>query len=256
MLATTLAAGSLSSNAAETPTSAWYELRYYRMRTDRTEQGRRTNAFLNGAYLPAVKKAGAGPIGLFGSLIAPDSPFTLCLTSYPSLAAMETVRENLAASPEYQKALADFDGAPDQPYIKMESWLLRAFDFFPAIEVPEGAGDARRPARIFEMRTYQALNQTYLQKKIKMFGSGELGIFKRLGIAPVWFGEAVAGADLPHLTYMTSFENLAAREKAWAAFGPDPDWIKLRTNPEFSMPGLSSNMSISILNPLNRSDIR
>ena len=36
------------------------------------------------------------------------------------------------------------------------------------------------------------------------------------------------GANKPNLTYLTPFENLAAREKAWAAFAADPEWIKVR----------------------------
>jgi hypothetical protein len=33
---------------------------------------------------------------------------------------------------------------------------------------------------------------------------------------------------MPNLTYITPFDNLAAREKAWEAFAADPEWIKVR----------------------------
>ena len=33
---------------------------------------------------------------------------------------------------------------------------------------------------------------------------------------------------MPNLVYLTPFSDLAAREKAWAAFGADPDWQKVR----------------------------
>ncbi len=256
LAAGSLSAGSLSANPADTPKPLYYEMRYFKMRTDRTEQGRRTNAFLSSAYLPAAKKAGAGLIGLFGASIAPDSPFTLVLTSYPSLEAFGSVREKLAASEDYQKALAEYNGGPDQGFVTMESTLLRGFDTFPGIEQPP-PGEPRRPARMFELRTYQALNESYEQKKIKMFGAGgEIGIFKRLGLSPTWFGQAIAGVNLPHISYMVAFENLAAREKLWAAFGSDSEWQKLRSSPEFGVPGLSSNISNSILNPLGASEIR
>ncbi len=254
MLAATLAAGAASASAAETTKSNYYELRYFQLRTDASEQGKRTGAFLSGVYMPAAKRAGAGPIGLFSSLIAPASPFLICLSSYPSLAAMESAREKLAASDDYLKALAEYDMAPARAYERMESWVLRAFDFFPAIEVLPA--EPKRPARLFEMRTYESANQTLLQRKIKMFGSGEVGIFRRVGLQPVWFGEAIAGSNLPHLTYMVAFENLAAREKNWAGFGSDPEWVKLRNTPEFSVPPLVSNISNAILNPVNGSDIR
>ena len=37
------------------------------------------------------------------------------------------------------------------------------------------------------------------------------------------------GPHKPNLVYVTPFDDLAAREKAWATFGADPEWIKLRT---------------------------
>jgi hypothetical protein len=260
MLATGLAAGASSAvdaAAAETTKSSYYELRYFQLRTDNTDQNKRTSAFLRDAYMPAAKHAGAGPIGLFSASIAPEAPFIICLTSYPSLAAMESAREKLAASDDYLKALAEFDAPAERAYERVESWLLRAFDFFPNIEIkPATPGDPKPPARLFEMRTYESANETLLRRKIKMFGSGEVGIFRRVGLQPVWFGEAIAGSKLPHLTYMVAFENLATREKNWVGFGSDPEWVKLRSTPEFANPQLVSNISNAILSPINGSDIR
>jgi hypothetical protein len=253
LIASSLAAGALSANADTTAKSAYYEMRYFRMRTDKTEQPKRTNAFLSSVYLPAAKKAGAGPVGLFGSVIGPDTPFTMCLTSYPSLAAMEAARDKLAASEEYQKGLAEYN-AGDPAFDKMESWILRAFDFFPAIELLPP--DPKRPPRVFELRTYESQNESLLARKIRMFGAGEVGIFRKVGAQPVLFAEAIAGSKLPHLSYMLGYENLAAREKVWAAFGADPDWVKLRTTPEFSLPGMVVNISNSMLSVVNGSDIR
>ncbi len=231
-------------------------MRYFKMRTDRTDMQKRTSAFLTSTYLPAAKHAGAGPVGLFSALIAPSAPFILCLTSYPSLEVMQSVKEKLAASPDYQKALEEYNSG-DPGFIRMESWLHRAFDFFPTVEIPETAAGAEKPkARMFELRTYESQSESTLRHKIKMFGSGEVGIFRRVGLQPVLFGEAIAGANLPHLSYMLAFENLAAREKNWAAFGADPEWVKLRSVPEFAAPGLVINISNSILNPLAGSEIR
>jgi hypothetical protein len=255
MLAATLAAGASSSAgaAAETTKSSYYELRYFQLRTDSTDQGKRTNTFLSAAYMPAAKRAGAGTIGLFSAQIAPTAPFMICLTSYPSLAAMEAAREKFAADGDYQKALADYDSAAPA-YERVESWLLRAFDFFPAPEILPS--EPKRPGRLFEMRTYESANETLLRRKIKMFGSGEVGIFRRNGLQPVWFGEAIAGSKLPHLTYMLAFDDLAGREKGWAGFRTDPEWQKLQKVPEFSVPPLVSNISNAILSPVNGSDIR
>ena len=253
MLAATFAVGAASSSAQTAPKSAYYELRYFRMRTEHSEQSRRTTEFLTKSYMPAAKRAGAGPIGLFGASIAPNAPFILRIASYPSLAAMEAAREKLAGDADYQKALADYNANPDPGFMRMESWLLRAFDSFPAIET----GPANAARRIFELRTYESLNESTLQQKIKMFGAGgEIGIFRSCGMQPVLFGEAVVGANMPHLSYMLAFENLAAREKLWAVFSASPDWQKLRTNPEYSSPALVTNIGNAILTPVQGSDIR
>ena len=80
MLAASFAVGAASSSAQTASQSAYYELRYFRMRTDRAEQSRRTTEFLSAHYAPAAKRAGAGPIGLFSASIAPNAPFILRLT--------------------------------------------------------------------------------------------------------------------------------------------------------------------------------
>jgi hypothetical protein len=89
-----------------------------------------------------------------------------------------------------------------------------------------------------------------------MFDDGEIAIFRRLGLTPVFFGQTLIGANMPNLTYMLAFDNLAAREKAWQAFAQDPEWQKLRAQPGLSDAEIVSNISNSILRPLPGSDIR
>ena len=53
--------------------------------------------------------------------------------------------------------------------------------------------------------------------KLQMFGElGELAIFRRTGLRPVFFGDNVIGDRLPSFTYMLTFDDMAAREKNWA----------------------------------------
>jgi hypothetical protein len=89
-----------------------------------------------------------------------------------------------------------------------------------------------------------------------MFEDGEIAIFRRIGMSPVFFGQALVGQNLPHLTYMLAFDDLAARERLWRAFGSDPDWQKLRAQPGLSDAEIVSNISSSILRPLPFSLIR
>ena len=72
-------------------------------------------------------------------------------------------------------------------------------------------------------------------KKIEMFNdAGEIKIFRRVGLNPVFFGETLVGRNMPNLTYMVAFDDMAAREKAWNAFRVDPEWVKLRSRPDLA----------------------
>jgi hypothetical protein len=73
---------------------------------------------------------------------------------------------------------------------------------------------------------------------------------------PVFYAETLIGARMPNLVYMLSFDNLAAREKLWQAFGADAEWQKLRAQPGLDDAENVSNISNSILRPLPFSDIR
>jgi len=258
MLATTAGAAALSAAAqSQTPTTAskanFLELRRYQMRNSKSNQVSRTGAFLSQVYVPAARRAGIGPIGIFSAVIAPESPFLLVVSSYRSLAEMQTATEKLAKDAEYGKGLAEFDANPELPYVRIESTLLRCFDTVPSIEKGKtpAAGD-----RIFELRTYESDNETTVKRKIKMFGDGELAIFRRCGLQPVFFGEALAGANLPRITYMVAYDNMAGRDQAWAAFGSDPEWQKLRATPGLTDPDIVSNISNAILKPAAGSEIR
>ena len=115
---------------------------------------------------------------------------------------------------------------------------------------------AGRPGRVFELRRYESNNATTLARKIKMFESGEIAIFERLGMRPVFFAETIAGAQMPNLVYMLSYDDLASREKLWKAFGADPEWQKLRSMPGNSDAEIVSNISVTLLQPLPFSVVR
>jgi hypothetical protein len=228
------------------------ELRYYHMRNGR--QVERTTDYLRRGLLPASERAGIRPAGCFNAVIAPDSPFILTLASYPSLAAFETAREKLAADKELQAAADDYNSMTELSYIRMESSLLWAFPSMPTV-VPPPAGQ-NGAGHIFELRTYESPNDKALARKIKMFGDGEIEIFRRSGMLPVFFGQTIAGSRMPNLTYMLAFDDLTARDRAWHAFSADPAWQKLRATPGLSDAEIVNNISNAILRPLPFSPIR
>jgi hypothetical protein len=228
------------------------ELRYFHMRNGR--QVERTTNYLRQGLLPAFERAGVRPAGCFSGVIAPESPSILTVASHPSLAALEAAREKLGADKEFLKADQEYNSMAELSYIRQETSLLLAFPAMPAI-VPPPARE-NRAAHIFELRTYEAPNDQALARKIKMFGDGEIEIFRHCGMITVFFAQTIVGSRMPNLTYMLAYDDLAAREKTWRAFSADPDWQKLRATPGLSDAEIVSNISNAILQPLPFSPIR
>jgi hypothetical protein len=248
------AAAGAGLGAAASASRATIEIAYYRLRNGAGDQRQRLSQFIENSYLAAVRRAGSGPVGVFSNSIGADGPFLMLVTSYPSMAAFEQARDRMAADEKFRKALEALNAQSGRSYERGERMLLRAFEGMPQIEVPPG--DATRPARIFEVRMYESNNLSTLHRKIDMFNGGEIGVFQRLGMQPVFFGEMVVGPKLPNLVYMLSFDDLASREKAWRAFGADAEWKKLRETPGWSDAEIVSNITNFIVAPLGFSQIR
>jgi len=252
-LLTSAAALAAPLAAAPSPSRNILELRYLRMRTNPDNEMQRTSDFLRAA-VPALKRSGIAPLGFFASVIAEESPFILAIASFPSLAAMETARAKEAEDKDYIQARDAYNAASARGYERLETSLLRCFETMPAVELPPA--DAQRPPRVFELRTYESNNATTLARKIHMFNTGEIKIFQRLGMQPVFCAETIVGARMQNRVYMLAFDNLAEREKLWQAFGSDPEWQKLRSLPGNNDTENVSNISNAILRPLPFSEIR
>jgi hypothetical protein len=235
----------------EQPKNAFYHLVYYYMRNG--TQVERTTQYLQKAWMPAAERAGIGPMGFFSPVLGDRAPFILSLATYPSFSAIEALQQKLAGDQEFQKGW-DAYNTSEPAYVRMESAMLRAFDGWPAPQVPPVT--PQRALRIFELRTYESISEKAGRRKIKMFDDGEAAIFKRLGMSPVFFGQTVIGQNLPNLTYLLAFDDLAARDRLWRDFGSDAEWRKLRAQPGLSDAEIVSSISNSILRPLPFSPIR
>jgi hypothetical protein len=102
----------------------------------------------------------------------------------------------------------------------------------PRLEVPALAKEGK--PRIFEMRTYESFSELKALKKVAMFNAGEIDVMKELNLSPVFYGEALVGRDLPHLTYMLCSPDLGTHKKNWAAFGVHPVWVRLKNDPQYA----------------------
>jgi hypothetical protein len=230
------------------PARQWYEVRRFQLRNG--PQQSTTVNYLRDAYVPALNRAGVKPVGVFNVSLG-ETPTIFVLIPHASLDSIGAVRARVGQDAEYLKAAEPFSAATHaQPaYERIDTSVLQAFTKVPVLEVP----DIKKP-RIFEWRRYESHSLRASRKKIEMFNdAGEIAIFRRLGLRPVFFGEAVIAPRMPHLQYMVVFDNMEAREKAWAAFRTDDEWRKLSAMPEFA--NTVSNISVTFLNPAPFSQI-
>jgi hypothetical protein len=205
----------------------YLELRRYEIETEQQKAG--FDKFLSEAALPALNRLGIGPVGVF----YPNeglSPIYVLLP-HSSIESFVTLTERLARDEQFLEQGAEFlNATPGDPaYKNMEVQLMEAFEGMPRVEKPVEA-----PGRVFQLRIYESPSEKTALKKIEMFNTAELAIFRKVGLHPVFFGQTLAGTKMPNLTYMLGFKDMAESKAAWKAFGGDPDWQKLRAMPEYA----------------------
>ena len=243
---------SLTANAAEGKPRI-IEMRRIQLRNNPDAMGRRTNDYLEKGWAPALKRSGATVVGAFNSVVGEGSPFTLLVSEYPDIATWEAANTKAVADTDLQKIRDEYYKGP-LGYVRMEVKLLRGFPGFPAVQVPEPKGDGR--SRLYEIRTYESNSPITLARKIRMFDEGEHALFAKVGMTNVFFGQTIAGPNMPNLTYMVGYDDMAHREKVWTAFVGHPEWKKMLAQPGVSDAEIVSNISNSFVRPLNWSAIR
>jgi hypothetical protein len=239
---------------AATSSNTYLELKTWRLHNTAEHQSDRLAEYLEKGLAPALAHSGGTLAGAFSNVIGPDGPYYVTLTQYESLAAMQEVLRKLKMDTAHHQALAKLSDGEGLPFVRVESSLLRSFDGMPQVSLSRSEDTHTR--RIFEMRTYESQTFVTLERKVGMFNDGEMQIFERLGMRPVFFGETIVGPRQPNLTYMLSYDSLAARDQLWRAFGSDPAWNKLKSEPGLSDPEIVANISNVILQPLRFSAIQ
>ncbi|KPL23408.1 MAG: NIPSNAP family containing protein [Phycisphaerae bacterium SM1_79] len=220
----------------------YYEFRQYRLHVG--SKKRLVGDFLRDVGIPAMNRIGIGPVGVFNAMYGPNSPTLYVLLVHKSLESVVNSSARLLAELEPLDRAAAYMNTPlaDPAYVRIESSLMVAFKGMPKLQVPD------KKSRIFELRTYESHNIKAAKKKIEMFNEGgEIAIFQKTGLRPVFFGETIIGPKLPNLTYMLVFDDMADRDQRWKTFGGDPDWKELRSNPAYK--DTVSNITDIILRP-------
>ncbi len=219
-------------------------------------QPRRLADFLQSAAIPALNRLGHKPVGVFEVVAGVPSPTIFMLTPLASADALAAMDASLDGDEAFVRAAAPYHDAvaADPVYVRQEVSLLGAFPNVPRVEVP--AATAAKGPRLFELRTYESHNERAHRAKMRMFTEmGEVDIFRRCGLTPVFFSRTLAGPRMPSLTYMLVHENMAGREKSWNTFRVDEGWKKLSSTPGYSDAEIVSNITTVFLRPASYSQI-
>ena len=88
---------------------------------------------------------------------------------------------------------------------------------------------------LYELRIYECVPGK-LPDLNKRFSTITLKLWEKHGIKQAGFWTTVIGESSQTLYYMLAWESLADREKKWAAFGADPEWLTARAKTEENGP--------------------
>ncbi len=224
------------------------ELRRYEVETEAQKAGMDT--FLRDAAIPALNRIGIAPVGVFYPWEGPSPIYVLL--RHKSWGSFVGLTQRLSEDEAFLQAGAAFLDAPaDNPaYKRMTSSLMTAFEGMPRLEAPiTGAG------RVFQLRTYESPSIKTGQKKIEMFNTAEIDIFRKTGLNPVFFGETLTGDKMPNLTYMLVFNDMDERQANWKRFVSSPEWKALSSIPEYADKKILCGITNLYLKPADYSQI-
>ena len=215
--------------AANVDRPQYYELRVYS--TQSAQQQQRIDDYWRVAAIPAYNRMGIEPVGVFTRPVDSATNQIYVLIPCDSADSFAAIPAKLAADVDYQKAAADFLNAPktNAAYARFESSLLVAFAGMKHLCAPP----VDRKPEVFELRTYLSPGEAKGLNKIKMFESGEITTMKAVGLAPIFYGRTIVGANMPCLVYLTCGENLAAHNQHWQQFSDSGVWKQLQADPQY-----------------------
>ena len=201
-------------------------LAWWKYVVDTPQQKGVVERFLKNAAIPGLNRLGSKPVGVFYDKNDPQDLSIYTLIPFPSLESMTGAKEALGADGEFMENAREYLGTPKSApaYQRIEISHFKAFSGFPTVQAPL-TGE-----RIFELRVYESHNELKGVLKVELCNEAELDIFEKVGLDGVFYGEAIAGTNLPNLTYMIAYKNMEERKAAWGRFVKHPDWLILKEN--------------------------
>ena len=185
------------------------------------------------------KNYGIGIVGFWTAVIGTGNQLTYIL-SFDSMADREDKWSAFQADPAWQKARAESER--DGTLVAgIQNSFMRLTPYSPEPKIS---------TNLQELWVNEAVPGK-LPALNSRFADHTIHLFEKHGIRNVgyWTQEVGTGG---RLFYMVGHASLADREKNWAAFTSDPDWLKARAESERDGP-LSAKTQSSILQPTSYS---
>jgi hypothetical protein len=197
------------------------------------------------------------PALVLDALVAAHMPQVLAVSAFGSLEEIAGMKRKLSEDAQAREAMAAWEAGDEAAYEELNETVLEAAEYCPPLpQVAPSPGDGEKPLRVFELRTYHSPTTRQLRALHERFAGPEIRIFHRSGIHPILYSSTLIGANKPNLTYLIPFDDLAAREKAWAAFGADPEWVKVRAESVARSGQISSVIQMSLFKATAYSPLR
>lgn len=237
-------------NFEKSASPEFYELRVYTLKN--AAQQKLVEDFFQNAAIPAYNRYGSKNVGVFTEQKPEGQTRLYAVIPFKSVKDFMEITNRLVSDDVFQKAGEAYLNAPanEPAYDRIQSSFLKAFAGMPKMEVPEN-----KP-RMFELRRYESASEAAGKKKIDMFDNvGEIAIFKRVGLTPVFFGETIIGEMRPNLTYMLTFDDMAEHDKNWKLFGSDSEWVRIKAIPGYEDAKTVSRITRTFLVPTSFSQV-
>ena len=176
------------------------------------------------------KDHGIGSLGFWTAEIGTSNQLTYIL-NFDSMADREKKFAAFGADKRWQEARAETES--EGPFVSsISNTFMRLTPYSMEPDVS---------SNVQELRVYHAMPGK-LPALHDRFADHTINLFKKHGIKNVGYWTEDVGTS-NKLVYMLGYSGLGDREKGWAAFGADPDWLKARAASEVDGPLVRQSIS-------------
>jgi hypothetical protein len=114
--------------------------------------------------------------------------------------------------------------------------------------LPADIKNVAKESRCFELRTYTVREGSSIDLLHSRFRDHTTALFRKHGMTIVGYWQPVTKPNV--LIYILAYKDASARDKSWAAFNADPEWVKTRTEMQVSVQVDNVFMSATDYSPL------